>query len=64
MENKVRFGDGVLDAAKADANSRMQNFVKSVIDALFDYAESKAKQRNFRIRFLRLSKRCGTVLKQ
>ena len=44
MENKVRLCDGVLDAAKADANSRMQNFVKSVIDALFDYAESKAKE--------------------
>ena len=43
MNNNVNFGDGVLDGAKADVNSRAKGLVKIVIDAVFDYLEGKVK---------------------
>ncbi|HCR83947.1 MAG TPA: hypothetical protein DIW07_11150 [Lachnospiraceae bacterium] len=43
MDNNVHFGDGVLDEAKVDINSRAKGLVKIVIDAVFDYLEGKVK---------------------
>ena len=44
MGNNVHLGDGVLDAAKADVNSRTKDLVKVAINTFFDYLEEKAKE--------------------
>jgi hypothetical protein len=43
MDNNVHLGDGVLDAAKADVNSRTKELVKIVIDVVYDFLEGKVK---------------------
>jgi len=43
MDNNVHFGDGVLDEAKADINSKAKGLVKIAIDVVFDYLEGKVK---------------------
>ncbi|WP_251392765.1 hypothetical protein [Mediterraneibacter agrestimuris] len=43
MDNNIHFGDGVLDEAKADVNSRTKGLIKIAIDTVFDYLEGKAK---------------------
>ena len=43
MDNNVHFGDGVLDEAKGDINSRAKELVKIAIDVVFDYLEGEVK---------------------
>ena len=43
MSNNVKFGDGVLDGAKADLNNRTKGLVKIAIDSVFDYLEGKVR---------------------
>lgn len=42
MDN-MNWGDGVLEEAKADVNSRAKELVKITIDIIFDYLEGKIK---------------------
>lgn len=37
MSENVRLGDGVIDEAKAEINTRMQNLAKQTINMFFDY---------------------------
>ena len=55
MNNNVHFGDGVIDEAKADVNSRVSGLIKIVIDATFDHLETKVKELPERIKQLRNS---------
>jgi hypothetical protein len=55
MNNNVHFGDGVIDEAKADVNSRVSGLIKIVIDATFDHLETKVKELPEKIKQLRNS---------
>ena len=44
MKNNVHLGDGVIDSAKTEANSRMQKMVKILIDTAFDYFDGKVQE--------------------
>ena len=55
MSNNVKFGDGVLDEAKAGVNSRANGLVKIAIDVIFDYLEGKVKDLPETIKRLRNS---------
>jgi len=55
MDNNVHFGDGVLDEAKVDVNSRTKGLVKIAIDAVFDLLEDKVKNLPETIKRLRNS---------
>lgn len=43
MDSNVRLGDGVLDEAKSEINSRATELVKQSINDFFDFLESKIK---------------------
>lgn len=43
MDHNVRLGDGLLDEAKTDINSRAKDLVKIAIDGIFDFIEDKLK---------------------
>ncbi len=42
-ENKVRLGDGILDAAKTDINNRIEAVAKNLVSMFFDYLDQKVK---------------------
>ena len=43
MNDNVKLGDGVLDEAKANVNSRANGLMKIAVDVVFDYLEAKIK---------------------
>lgn len=55
MGNNVHLGDGALNEAKANINSRINDLVKIIIDVVFDYFEGAVKDLPEKIEHLRSS---------
>lgn len=55
MDHNIHLGDGVLDEAKTDINSRTKDITKILIDGIFDFLEDKLKNLPETIKQLRNS---------